>query len=221
VKKEKHEELEASSATPTSHDEDFIKGLKISVENDQEIVIQQPGKRKIFYNYTKVGFQTANKTWRDLLGILQDPEYCYDLGPATGDPAKRRDYDARRKRLEEINKKLVILFNKEFSLTLPRGYKLYERDKTKKNGTYRWMFRKVSFQEKKESLEAEFEKLNGDQLLAELKKFALKQKQYEERGQDGDADQAMELLTSVAKSGLERGAVNEDQIKNLLFGKGN
>ena len=221
VKKENQEQLETSSTTPTTHDEDFIKGLMISVENDQEIVIQQPGKRKIHYNYTKVGFQTTNKTWKDLLDIFRDPEYFYNLGPATGDAAKRRDYDARRKRLEEINKKLVILFNKEFSLTLPKNYKLHERDKTKKAGTHSFMFRKVSSQDKKRSLETEFGNLDGDQLLAEIERLALKRKQYENRDQDADADLAMELLASAAKIGLARGVITEDQIKDALLDKGN
>lgn len=73
VEREQHEDLETSATPYSSDDEDFIKGLRISVENDQEIVIQQPGKRKILYSYTKVGFRTAKKTWKDLLGILQDP----------------------------------------------------------------------------------------------------------------------------------------------------
>ena len=219
VEKEKREEAKISAAPPTSRNEDFIKGLRISVENDQEIVIQQPGKRKILYDYTKVGFQTANKTWRDLVGILRDPEYCYDLGPATGDPAKRRDYDARRKRLEEINKKLVIFSNKEFSLNLSRDYKLYERDKTKGYGIYLFRFRKVSSQENKRLPRTKFDKFNGDQILAELEKLEVKRKQFRARRQDGDEEAVTEVILSAIRSGLARRVVTKNQIKDVFSDK--
>jgi hypothetical protein len=216
VEKEKHEEVETSAAPPASRAEDFIKGLRISVENDHEIVIQQPGKPKIPYTYANVGFQTANKTWRDLLRILQDPEYCYDLGPATGVPAKRRDYDARRKRLEEINKKLIIFLNKEFSLNLSRDYKLFERDKTKGDGIYLFRFRKASSQECKKPQKTKFDNFDGDQLLIEIEKLASKWKQCRNTFQDGDEEVVMELI-SASKSGLARGVLTEDQITHVFL----
>jgi hypothetical protein len=219
VEKEKHEEVETSAKRATSRDEDFIKGLRISVENDQEILIQQPSKPKIPYRYTKVGFQTANKTWRDLLEILKDPEYSYNLGTATSDRAKRRDYDARRKRLDAINRKLVIFFKKEFPVDLPRKYKLYERDKTKRDGTYAFRFRKASCQESNRARKTKFDNFDGDQLLAEIERLALEYKRFCVVCEDADAEAMKRVFIAAVTSGLARGVVTADQIKDVLVGR--
>jgi len=60
-------------------------------------------------------------------------------------PIKHRvkEYDRRRQRLREINKKLINFFNNKFNASLPEGFKIYRKVEAKKTGVYEYKFQIV------------------------------------------------------------------------------
>lgn len=113
----------------------FIRGLKVSYENDNEIRIQVPGQKAKCFNCEALGFRdNSTGEWKTLLDILQTPNLTYSFGPAytySEDGAGKikkanREYSVARKRIEEISKKLVLFFGKQYNLNAPKNYTIYE-----------------------------------------------------------------------------------------------
>jgi|GEM_PF-6436351 len=115
--------------------EEFIKHLKIYYENNSEINIQIPKRKKNCVTANTLGFTNPNGiTWEKLLRVLQDPpHYHYVL-----DTSK---INADRNRLKQINDKLLTFITEKFNINPPDKYKLYELAKEKGPGVYRFKFK--------------------------------------------------------------------------------
>lgn len=107
-------------------------------------------------------------------------------------------------------------FNDEFGLNLPENYKLYERDKTKRNGTYAFKFRKSPSQGNKRPPKTKFDSYDSIEILAEVEKLVQQYKQLHDRCEDADAASLGKVMDAAVKSGLKRGVITEDQIKDVL-----
>ena len=128
--------------------EDKITQTMMTFESDSSILIELPGKPPVEYNYKQMGFRSQEtKTWRMLVDILSSVTHTFNFGVAYiyPDGSKRnrqkcKDYDAKWKLLDELNKKLLVFFQREFGWNLPQGYKLYKDDPTGKNGDKSFKF---------------------------------------------------------------------------------
>ena len=128
--------------------EDKVSRLKISFENDSTILIELPKRKPVEYNYRQLGFRSnETKTWKMLTDILSSSPYTFDFGVAYIYPDgsksnryKNKSYDSKWKLMDELNKKLLVFFEKEFAWEFPQGYKLYEHAKTGNNGERQFKF---------------------------------------------------------------------------------
>ena len=82
-----------------------------------------------------------------LTDILSSSPYTFDFGVAYIYPDesksnryKNKAYDSKWKLMDELNKKLLVFFEKEFAWKFPQGYKLYEHAKTGNNGERQFKF---------------------------------------------------------------------------------
>lgn len=117
----------------------------MSYENDEQINIQESGKTVKPVTCQSLGFRDkSTKEWKTLLEILRSTDHIYWIGvQGRSSKVRNKDYDAQRKRLESINKKLVVHLSRNYSIMLPDGYKLFELDPGEKKGTYRFKFQIV------------------------------------------------------------------------------
>ena len=122
--------------------EEKISQTKMSFENDSSILLELPGKPPVEYNCRQMGFRSQEtKTWRMLVDILSSSPHTFNFGIAYTYPdgskknrQKCKDYDARWKLLDELNKKLLVFFKREFGWSFPNGYKLYKNSATGSDG---------------------------------------------------------------------------------------
>ena len=106
--------------------EDKISRLIISYENDSTIIIELPERKPVEYNYRQLGFRSnETKTWKMLTDILFSSPYTFDFGVAYTYPDgsktnryKNKAYDSKWKLMDELNKKLLVFFEKEFAWKL-------------------------------------------------------------------------------------------------------
>jgi hypothetical protein len=172
-KREANQEIKDLSTVPhlTVGDyENFIRSLVVHFENDNEVGIREPGKEAQAYTCQTLGFRNnQTKEWKTFLDILRDPPHTYDIGsPYFGDDSKRKrnpDYDAKLKLVGNISNKLIRFFNKRFNVNIPQNYKLYERCKSEKKGTYKFKFQVVYDDIIKSGFETKYEKLSKDRLI--------------------------------------------------------
>ena len=128
--------------------EQQISQVKVMFENDSTIIVELPNKRAVEYNYKQMSFRSQEtKTWKMLMGILSTAPHTFNFGIAYSYPdgskknrQKCKDYDAKWKLLDELNKKLLVFFQKEFGWNFPQGYKLYKEDFTARDGDKRFKF---------------------------------------------------------------------------------
>jgi hypothetical protein len=128
--------------------EDKIAQTMMTFENDSSILLELPGKPPVEYNCKQMGFRSQEtKTWRMLINILSSMPHTFNFGVAYIYPdgsrknrQKCKDYDAKWKLLDELNKKLLVFFQREFSWSFPQGYKLYKDDVTAKDGDKSFKF---------------------------------------------------------------------------------
>jgi len=114
--------------------EDQVSQVKVRFENDSTIVLELPGKPAAEYDYKQMGFRSQEtKTWKMLLDILSTVPHTFNFGVAYIYPdgskknrQKCKDYDAKWKLLDELNKKLLVFFKREFNWNFPDGYKFYK-----------------------------------------------------------------------------------------------
>lgn len=153
-----------------SESEKFVRSIRIAYESDLDVKIQPPRRPAETFSHREMGFARSDtKAWRMLLEIFQSRGFKFNLGfPAhywakyvqagsldektdkddpreswgTG-PQKRlrgKEYDARRKMLDSINRKLLTFFNKKFSVNLPKDFLFYKHLPQEKSGTYQLKF---------------------------------------------------------------------------------
>lgn len=114
--------------------EEKIAQTRMIFENDSTILFALPGKPAVEYNCRQMGFRSQEtKTWKMLIDILSSAPHTFNFGVAYIYPdgsrknrQKCKDYDAKWKLLDELNKKLLVFFKREFSWNFPDGYKLYK-----------------------------------------------------------------------------------------------
>ena len=122
--------------------EEKVSQTVISFESDSSILLELPGKPSVEYNCKQMGFRSQEtKTWGMLIGILSSAPHTFNFGIAYTYPdgskknrQKCKNYDAKWKLLDELNKKLLMFFKREFSWSFPEGYKLYESNVAAKDG---------------------------------------------------------------------------------------
>jgi len=134
-----------SSSTPLTSDpivspeelielEDKVSKISMSFESDSSILLKHSDKPAVEYSCEQMGFRSQEtKTWKMLIEILCFEPHTFSFGSAyiypDGGREKRykcKDYDARWKLYDELNKKLLVFFKREFGWNFPAGYKLYE-----------------------------------------------------------------------------------------------
>ena len=127
----------------------FIRSLQVSYLDNTEIKIQYKGK---WMNYTcqSIGFRDSKtKAWETFLKILKDENNVYRLGPAHSfnkelkQKARANEYDRRLKLFQLINKKLISFLTqqyKQYNVSFPPGFKLYEPQPDKGPGVYSFIF---------------------------------------------------------------------------------
>jgi hypothetical protein len=128
--------------------EDKVTHTKVAFENDSTILLELPGKPSVEYNCKQMGFRSQEtKTWRMLVDTLSSSPHTFNFGVAYSYPdgskknrQKCKDYDAKWKLLDELNKKLLVFFQREFGWNLPQGYKFYKDDVTAKDGNKNFKF---------------------------------------------------------------------------------
>lgn len=127
--------------------EKFISTLRLTYEDDSTIKIQEFGKQARMHTCQSLKFRNnETKEWKALLEIIRQPLHTYWLGPAyytdksTNTKVRSKDYDCKRKLLDNINQKLIKFLNKEFSTNIPDNFKLYELCHSEASGTYKFNF---------------------------------------------------------------------------------
>lgn len=162
--------------------EDKVSQAKIAFENDSAILFQLPGKPPVEYSFKQMGFRSQEtKTWRLLIDTLSSTPHTFSFGVAYIYPdgskknrQKCRDYDAKWKILDELNKKLLVFFKREFNWNFPEGYKLYKSAAMGKDGDKSFKFKVAapSSQEGVDSLdsiEGRFLSLDENDLEKEIR----------------------------------------------------
>ena len=167
------EKIEQESAA-----EAFIKSLKIWNINEVEIIVQQPEKKPHAFSYQNCGFSSSDTNeWKTLLKILNQKEPMFEYG-------KNRDAD--KKLLQRVEEKLKRHLDKEYTLSFPEGFKLYDNIK---KGVFKFKFQSLggkdspkldlsesSIQELKESLK----NIHNDE--EKMKEYVAIAKELEGRG---------------------------------------
>ena len=128
--------------------EEMIAQTRMIFENDSSILLELPGKPPVEYNCKQMGFRSQEtKTWRMLINTLSSVPHTFNFGVAYSYPdgskknrQKCKDYDAKWKLLDELNKKLLVFFQREFSWSFPQGYKFYKDGVTVKDGDKSFKF---------------------------------------------------------------------------------
>ena len=161
--------------------EEKIAQTRMIFENDSTILFALPGKPAVEYNCRQMGFRSQEtKTWKMLIDILSSAPHTFNFGVAYIYPdgsrknrQKCKDYDAKWKLLDELNKKLLVFFKREFSWNFPDGYKLYKKAVTGKDGekSFKFIAEPASSQDKVvplDNIEKRFLSLDESALVKEI-----------------------------------------------------
>ncbi len=169
---------ETQLVEPAENIDDKIRGLEISYENDSSISVKLPGKQSIPYDCRHLGFRDNRaKAWKYFIDILSGNGGKFNFGPAyeypEGNRLKRikiKHYDAQWKLCDEVSKKLLSFFEKEFGWRFSKGHKLYEKIATGPDGERRFKFRVKNscFSEINKEAEDCFSELDEIALISEI-----------------------------------------------------
>ena len=200
--------------------EDKVSRLKISFENDSAILIELPKRKPVEYKYSQLGFRSnETKTWKMFINILSSAPYTFEFGTAYFYPDKNkstnrqkiREYDAKWKLLDELNKKLLAFFRNEFAWEFPLGYKLYDYATLGNNGERRFKFivqpspsrdHKVSFFE----IEKPFIPLDENELIKKIRQL----------NNDDDSHELPEVLVAAINVGVENFRWDEKKVLKII-----
>ena len=200
--------------------EDKVSRLKISFENDSTILIELPKRKPVEYKYSQLGFRSnETKTWKLLISILSFAPYTFEFGTAYFYPDKNkstnrqkiREYDAKWKLLDELNKKLLAFFRNEFAWEFPHGYKLYDYATLGNNGERRFKFivqpspsqdHKVSFSE----IEKPFLSLDENELIKKIRQL----------NNDDDSHELPDVLVAAINVGVENFRWDEKKVLKII-----
>ena len=200
--------------------EDKVSRLKISFENDSTILIELPKRKPVEYKYSQLGFRSnETKTWKMFINILSSAPYTFEFGTAYFYPDKNkstnrqkiREYDAKWKLLDELNKKLLAFFRNECAWEFPLGYKLYDYATLGNNGERRFKFivqpsasldHKVAFSE----IEKPFLSLNENELIIKIRQL----------NNDDDLNELPDALVAAINVGVENFRWDEKKVLKII-----
>ena len=200
--------------------EDKVSRLKISFENDSTILIELPKRKPVEYKYSQLGFRSnETKTWKMFINILSSAPHTFKFGTAYFYPDKNkstnrqkiREYDAKWKLLDELNKKLLAFFRNEFAWDFPLGYKLYDYATLGNNGERRFKFivqpspsrdHKVAFSE----IEKPFLSLNENELIIKIRQL----------NNDDDLNELPDALVAAINVGVENFRWDEKKVLKII-----
>ena len=161
--------------------EEKITQTRMVFENDSSILLELPGKPTVEYTCRQMGFQSQEtKTWKMLIDILSSAPHTFNFGVAYIYPdgskknrQKCKDYDSKWKLLDELNKKLLTFFKREFNWNFPDGYKLYKNAVTGKDGekSFKFIVKSSSSQDEEaplDNIEKRFLSLDESDLVKEI-----------------------------------------------------
>jgi hypothetical protein len=193
------------------NDENYIRNSKVSYESDEEFKIQ-PGQGKPWININRDSW-SHKKTqkdiiWNDFIKILQSNDYIYCLG-STKD---RTTYDKRRKRLSEMNLKLIHCFNKEFDIDMPTSFQTYERCYDKKPGTYKFKFQIVDHID-------EILKVDERKKRDTVEKISILADQYKDADNNKQQTEIWKVLDPLIQKAQKEKWITKDDITKLLSSK--
>jgi hypothetical protein len=176
----------------TAHLKNFITKLRISCENDIEIIIQAPNKPPITCNPDSLGFRNVNTNqWKDLISLLKSANGTYYY--SSKDKAKRSVW-------REIEKKLRDFLNEKFNQDIPDDFKLFSPVKGEAG------LRKPLFQitRLKDIVNDDFKNCNEKQITEKLKEFA-----------SYASEENAKLYIKATERAKELG-MSDDTIKNVV-----
>jgi hypothetical protein len=196
--------------------ETFVKNIRISYENNNEIKIQLPGKKAGAVTCESLGLRDSKVlAWQTLLQIIQDPPHIYDIGQSykisSGIRVQNNEYHRKIKRLTYISLKMVEYFNKEYSVGIPKNYRLFETAKDKGTGKYRPIF-SVTTNREKSPYKNKCEKLSKEDLIKEIKNNFKKYK-------DSNDELSVEQLTVAIEVSREKNLLTDQEVKDLVDSK--
>lgn len=185
--------------------EDFIRNLIVFNENDSEIKIQRSGKPAKEVISTSLGFRNEKTLgWKTFLEILQKKDHSYSVGIA-----HTKEYDQNRKMLNQIDTKLINFFSKEFSIQFPKGYHLYELDRSEKPGTYRFKFQ-IKDNVFEQKIGSKYDGLSDGKLLSEIKRLS------EEFRRNNSNSKVWDDLSELAMLAKGRRILTEKELEDMI-----
>ena len=223
-----------SSAISLEMAEEQMGKLMVQYENDSTIVVKAFKKPPIPYDCRQLGFRDNRaKGWRFLINVLEIPPHTFNFGTAYTYPdgsrrnrVKNKAYDAGWKVCDDLCKKLIRFFHKEFGMEFPRSFKLYEKLRTNHPGDRRFKFQigSPSFESDDRVEDASFWKNEGERFKARCKEFGEPQlkKEIVNLNRDYSSDSKVhntdpDHLVHAFKVGREKYGWNDQFIRELLL----
>ena len=153
------------------------------------------------------------------INILSSAPYTFEFGTAYFYPDKNKstnrqkikEYDAKWKLLDELNKKLLAFFRNEFAWEFPHGYKLYDYATLGNNGERRFKFivqpspsqdHKVCCSE----IEKPFLSLDENGLIKKIRQL----------NNDDDSHELPDVLVAAINVGVENFRWDDKKVLNII-----
>ncbi len=149
-----------------------VKNLEISYENDSSILVKTDKRPAIPYDCRQLGFRDSRaKGWKFFVGILEGGTHNFNFGAAYSYPdgsyknrVKNKAYDAGWKLCNDLCKKLMLFFAREYNMSFPNGFKLYEKNPSESTGERRFKFKIVKPASEGLAWDSEIHGRNEDQV---------------------------------------------------------
>lgn len=110
----------------------FIRSLTVSLINESEIKIKEPGKKYRVFDY-KHAIDLSDKQWSLFKSVLEDNEHSFLLGPKYIKTKGGKKDNSERKMWYRLGKSLVGFLKKEYPINIPKRYVIFENIDKKKN----------------------------------------------------------------------------------------
>jgi len=162
--KEKHSSK--GTELPQKDTEKLFELPNFSMKNDSEIKINLQNKTKTLTPKEMGCRDERTSEWKMLCQIIKDPEHKMDMGRAGNTGATRKSYEARRKLLERIERKLVKVLHEKLNIDLPKDFELFERNSSDPPGV-----RRLKIGSPGSGVKLNFEKMSDEKIL--LKFYSL------------------------------------------------
>ena len=191
--------------------ETFVRSLRFYFENPSEVKIQEPKKTVKTFNHESLGFDREDTAeWEWFIRVIKGPEHFYKYGPSK----MRKEYDINRRRLIEINKKLLDFFQQKYDLEVPEGFKTHERAAAEGQGVHKFKFQIGPKVEKskydgytEEDLVDEIERLSGQVRMAS---------HNDDPTKDAQLSKDSEALEVAATCAYKKGLITEKKMSEYL-----